>query len=221
MINKTANQNQINYKKICIIDYGVGNILSIKNAINFLGHEVLLTFNKKDINQSTHVILPGVGSFPSAMKKIKDLGLYEILKEISKKKIFILGICLGMQMLFKLSYELKKTGGLQLLDGEIKKLNFNSKIKNLRLPHIGWNNLNFNNSKNPILKNITTEDFFYFIHNYAAYNTSNSVEITKSKYEDLVFPAIVWKKNIFGCQFHPEKSAKSGLKILQNFIDLK
>ena len=108
-------------KKISIINYGVGNILSIKNAINFLGFDALLTNSKDEINTSTHVILPGVGSFPSAMKKLHDLELVDTLDEISKKGVFILGICLGMQILFNYSYEIKKTEGLKILDGEVKK----------------------------------------------------------------------------------------------------
>lgn len=208
-------------KKISIIDYGVGNILSIKNAINYLGYDVLLTKDKKEIQSSTHVILPGVGSFPLAMKKIEDSELLNTLRNISKKKIYMLGICLGMQMLFNYSYELKKTKGLGLLDGEIKKIGSNSKNQKLKLPHIGWNNLNITKIENPILNNITSKDFFYFIHSYAACNTGIKLKTITTNYEKNTFPAIAWNKNIFGCQFHPEKSSESGLKILENFLNLK
>ena len=206
-------------KKISIINYGVGNILSIKNAISHLGFDALLTSNKDEILSSTHVILPGVGSFPSAMQKIKDLKLINTLDEVSKKGVFILGICLGMQILFNNSYEIKKTEGLRLLDGEVKKLNNNQKKTIIKLPHIGWNNLNISES-DPILKNITKKDYFYFIHNYAVCNTGEEVKFTTTTYEQINFPALTWKKNIYGCQFHPEKSATSGLKLLENFINL-
>ena len=206
-------------KKISIINYGVGNILSIKNAINFLGFDALLTNSKDEINTSTHVILPGVGSFPSAMKKLHDLELVDTLDEISKKGVFILGICLGMQILFNYSYEIKKTEGLKILDGEEKKISNNKKKSILKLPHIGWNNLNISNT-DPILKDITKKDYFYFIHNYAVCNTGDQVNLITTTYEQVNFPAVTWKKNIYGCQFHPEKSAKSGLKLLKNFINL-
>jgi len=206
-------------KKISIIDYGVGNILSIKNSIKFLGFDALLTNKKEEIKNSTHVILPGVGSFPSAMSKIRDLELIETLDEISKKRIFILGICLGMQMLFNHSYEIKKTEGLKILDGEVKKINADLQKNDLKLPHIGWNSLNIVDD-NPILKDITKNDYFYFIHNYTVCNTGELVKLTTTTYEKINFPAVAWKNNIYGCQFHPEKSAKSGLKLLKNFINL-
>jgi len=149
----------------------------------------------------------------------KNAGIsIELIKHFYKTTP-ILGICLGMQILFNHSYEIKKTEGLRLLDGEVKKLNNNQKKTILKLPHIGWNNLNISDS-DPILKNITKKDYFYFIHNYAVCNTGEQVKFTTTTYEQINFPALTWKKNIYGCQFHPEKSATSGLKLLENFINL-
>ena len=208
-------------KKITIIDYGVGNILSIKNAINFLGHEAKFSSKKNEIIDSTHIILPGVGAFPSAMKKMEEVNLVETLKKISENNIFVLGICLGMQMLFQHRKKKKKTDGLKILNGEVKLLPVNVNNKKFKLPHIGWGNLIIDkNVKNPILKNLTKEDRFYFMHSFFVYNIHNSVNLVDSSYGNLIFPAVVQKENIFGCQFHPEKSANSGLKVLENFINL-
>ncbi len=210
-----------NKKKIILIDYGVGNILSIKNAINYLGHEVKLSSNILELESASHVILPGVGSFPSAINKLSKIKLIETIKKIALSEVFILGICLGMQLLFSRSFEFKETPGLKILEGDIKFLQDIKNLKSIKLPHIGWNNLIIGkNISNPILKNITSKDYFYFIHSYAAFNTKNNSNNVFTKYNGIYFPAIVQNENVFGCQFHPEKSSKSGLKILKNFIDL-
>lgn len=208
-------------KKITIIDYGVGNILSIKNAINFLGEEVKYSNDYKTLKDSTHIILPGVGAFPSAMERLKKLKLIEIIQEVASKNIYILGICLGMQVLFEKSSELKETMGLNLIKGEVINLKNFTKT-NVKLPHIGWNKIiDENDIQNPILKSINKDDFFYFVHNYAGNNIKNIDNISYTNYGNIKFPSMVQKNNIFGCQFHPEKSGKPGLSLIKNFIELK
>ena len=210
-------------KKLVLINYGVGNILSIKNAFKHLGYEAKLSSDKFEIEDATHVILPGVGSFPAAMQKLNTMNLLETIRNVTEnKKKFILGICLGMQLFFEKSFEFEESSGLKILKGNIKTLNTQKNRKDIKLPNIGWKNLIINkNNKNSITKNITAEDYFYFVHSFAAFDTKGLSSTVNSNYYDVSFPALIQKDNIFGCQFHPEKSAKSGLKILQNFINLK
>ncbi len=208
-------------KKITIVDYEVGNILSIKNAITYLGEKATLTRNDEELNKSTHIILPGVGAFPSAMNKLKKYNLHKIIQKAADRKIFILGICLGMQLLFQKSTEIQISKGLNLIEGEVDLLSKNCKSNFLKLPHIGWNYIIENKkNNNPILDTITKKDFFYFVHSYGLLKSNNKLTTSYSKYEEILFPSVVQYKNIFGCQFHPEKSANSGLKILKNFISL-
>ena len=209
-------------KKIILINYGVGNILSIQNAFSYLGQEIKLSADKFEIEDATHIILPGVGSFPAAIKKLDSMNLLGIIKKVADdKKKFILGICLGMQLFFERSFEFEETSGLKILKGDIKPLNNQTNRKDIKLPNIGWKNLIIDKENtNPITKNITAKDYFYFVHTFAAFDTKDLSNIVCSNYYDINFPAIIQKDNIFGCQFHPEKSGNSGLSILQNFINL-
>ena len=209
-------------KKLVLIDYGVGNILSIKNAFNYLNQEVRLSSNKSEIDDATHLILPGVGSFPTAMQKLDAVNLLETVVQVSKnKKIFTWNL-FRHATFFEKSYEFGETNGLKILKGEVKILDNQFKKTNIKLPNIGWRNLIINKKKqNPITKNINENDFFYFVHSFAAFDTKDLTDVINSHYYNINFPALVQKDNIFGCQFHPEKSANSGLKILQNFINLK
>lgn len=208
--------------KIIVIDYGVGNILSIKNAILYHGYSPHITNKKKDIESASHIILPGVGAFPEAMKKLKDLDLINPIHEAANKQTYLLGICLGMQLLFTSSEEFETTNGLNLIKGNIIKLDkFNSNF-NLKLPNIGWRNCEIDSKKNniSILKNLFSEDKFYFVHSYGLYNHDDDLNLVKSNYKNLEIPAVVNHKNIYGCQFHPEKSRVQGLKVLKNFLEL-
>jgi glutamine amidotransferase len=208
-------------KKITIIDYGVGNILSIKNAFSFLGEKANYSNDPKIILNSTHVILPGVGSFPAAMEKLQKLNLIECIKKIPDSGIFMLGICLGMQLLFEKSYEQGKSNGLALLNGEIEKISKFSKLDDLKVPHIGWNSLIINKQNiNPLLKNINKDDFFYFVHSFALREVKKNYSACYTEYSKILFPSLINYKNIFGCQFHPERSGKSGIKVLNNFLSL-
>lgn len=208
-------------KKITIIDYGVGNILSIKNAINYMGEDVNYSNDPETILNSTHVILPGVGSFPSAMEKLQKLNLVKCIKKISNSGIYMLGICLGMQLLFKKSNEQKISNGLALLDGEIEKISNISGTNSIKVPHIGWNSLIIDNQHmNPLLKNISKEDFFYFVHSFVLKEAKKNYLTCYTQYSNISFPSLINYKNIYGCQFHPERSGKSGIKIINNFLSL-
>ena len=203
-------------KKIGIIDYEVGNIGSLSNAISFLGHEPMLVNNPKRIINFDRLILPGVGHFSTAMIKLQDHGfvsyLLEYLKDNSKK---LLGICLGMQLLGTFSEE-GNTKGLSLLDFDIKKLRNKNINNNFKIPNIGWRSVKKIN--NSLLLDEIKNDDFYFVHSYAAHSTNKDIIISKTNYCE-EFISIVEKKNIFGVQFHPEKSDKAGLKLLKNFIE--
>ena len=209
-------------KKIVIIDYGVGNILSIKNAISYQGYDSIVTHNNKVIENSTHLILPGVGAYPLAMEKLKNLKLIDSLKIAREKGIFILGICLGMQLLFSASDEFGSSEGLNLIKGNIVKLDKFKQNQNIKLPNIGWRNLE-NNEKNlkiDILNNLIDDSKYYFIHSHALIEYEKNVKVINSSYQNIIFPAVINLKNIYGCQFHPEKSRTQGLKILENFLNL-
>ena len=207
-------------KKISIIDYGLGNILSIKNAVTHHGYEVIVT-NEKKIETASHIILPG-GAFPSAMKKLKYLDLIDTIHKAKENRAYILGICLGMQLLFSDSEEFELTNGINLIDGNIVKLDkFNVNFKS-KLPNIGWRNCQINsiNQDIDILKNITESEKFYFVHSFALKNYKKYLKVSKSNYENIEFPAVINFENIYGCQFHPEKSGPQGLKIIKNFSEL-
>lgn len=207
---------------IVIIDYGVGNILSIKNAIEYNGYKPIVSKNSNDIENASHIILPGVGSFPAAMKKLRDLSLIQPIKKAIDRGTNLLGICLGMQLLFSRSEEFEITKGLNLISGDIIKLNKISKKEYLKLPNIGWRSCEITkiNQNTKILKTINNKDEFYFVHSYALSNFKESLILAYSKYNDVHIPALIKFKKIYGCQFHPEKSGPKGLQILKNFLEL-
>lgn len=209
-------------KKITIIDYDTGNLLSIKNAVNYIGYDVNVSRDVNEIKNSSHLILPGVGSFSEAMKKIKKYKIDSFLKEIDKQNILILGICLGMQLLFDSSNEFKKSDGLQILEGEANSFPSLYNNKKFKLPNIGWRKLILDkNFKSPILNKIDKNDKFYFMHSYYLSKISKKINVIEANYLGFKYPAIVNKSNVFGFQFHPEKSGNSGLKIIKNFIELE
>jgi glutamine amidotransferase len=217
----------INKKKITIVDYGIGNIMSLKMAIESLGCEAILSRSPEEILSSKYIILPGVGSFGNAISKIKKFKLNECLQEAFRKKIFILGICLGAQILMTKSEEFGINYGLDFIPGKvINILNSSERInKYIKLPHIGWSNIhiekNLDQNSNLLMKDIETKkDYFYFIHSYIGISKNICHQISFTTYENLKIPAVFGFENIFGCQFHPEKSGKSGIKFLNNFINL-
>ncbi len=198
---------------VAIIDYGAGNIFSVKNALDFLGEENILTDDKDVISKADRIILPGVGAFPFAMKKLYEKNLVEFLREQAKIKPF-LGICLGMQVLFEKGYEFSETDGLGLIPGAVRLM----ETGDLVLPHIGWNSLK-KNQNCPILDDINDGDYVYFVHSYAAVCDKSNVAAFTDYASDITAIATD-NKFVYGCQFHPEKSGGTGLKILRNFCNL-
>ncbi len=198
---------------ITIIDYGAGNLFSVQNALNFLGVENNISSKVEDIISADKLILPGVGAFPDAMKMLDEAGLTEVIKEQAKKKV-LMGICLGMQMLFDKSYEFGETEGLGLIPGTVELMH---PAKDLVIPHIGWNSLE-KNEPCKLLESVNDGDYVYFVHSYAAVTDSKNV----AAYCDygMKVPALVMSGNVYGCQFHPEKSGKTGLGILKTFASL-
>lgn len=207
-------------KKIVVVDIGISNILSIKNALEFCGAEVLVTNQKKIIENSKKIILPGVGSFQKGISNIKKLKLKKtLIDHCNNDNKFFLGICLGMQLLFEKSYENGNHNGLGIIRGSVKKLPKNE--KNLKLPHIGWNKVLFNQASNlPLFKNIENFSYFYFVHSYYACNINNKNVIGTTKFGRFNFPSVVVKNNTFGIQFHAEKSSRNGIEMLKNFVKI-
>lgn len=199
---------------IAIIDYGAGNIFSVKNALDHLGIESELTNDKSKLEQADALILPGVGAFPAAMQKLNESGLVETIKEQSRKKPF-LGICLGMQLLFEKSFEFGEQEGLSLIKGYVDKI----EEPDLVIPHMGWNKLEYN-GECKLLEGLGDNEYVYFVHSYKAFCGDENL-FAYCEYGHKV-PAVVGDgKFVYGCQFHPEKSGKTGLKILENFAKLR
>ncbi len=202
---------------IAIIDYGVGNLFSLKSSFKAIGEDAIVTNDKKIIDGCDRIILPGVGAFGDAAKKLNESGMQEVLLQEVKKGKPVMGICLGMQLLFDESYEFGVHKGLGLIKGSI--VPFEGRIdKDLRIPQIGWNSLKLYNDS-PIFKDLNNGDYVYFVHSYFADCDKKNV-IATSDY-GIEFTAAVEKDNVFGCQFHPEKSGDVGLKILKSFALVK
>ena len=211
-------------KKITIIDYGCGNILSLSRAIQFLGYKPEVTRDTKKILSSSNVILPGVGAFGNAIKKLEEYNLRQTLLDYAKiKKKPLLGICLGMQILLSKSYEFGKHSGLGLIEGEVIKIS-SKKDKKIKIPHIGWNEIHLLNEERKLRSKILQESLigksFYFVHSYVAITKNKHSTIAFCKYSDIHISAIIENENVFGCQFHPEKSGKNGLSILKIFCEI-
>ena len=195
---------------IAIIDYGAGNIFSVKNALDYLGLECKLTSDIYEIKAADALILPGVGAFPAAMNMLEKSGLIDTIKEEAAKKP-LLGICLGMQMLFEKGYEFEECNGLGLIKGSVRYMD----EPDLIIPHMGWNKLEKLNEC-LLLENIGDNEYVYFVHSYKA-ECANENIAAYSEYGGKV-PALVFDgKFVYGAQFHPEKSGETGLKILRSF----
>lgn len=198
---------------IAIVDYGMGNLKSVENALNVLNIKSVITCDKNTILNSDGIILPGVGAFPDAIDAINNMGLDRVLKQAVIEGKPLLGICLGMQLLFEESDEVTKKKGLGFLKGRIEKLNVN-----LKIPHMGWNSLNIK-KETPIMNGIKEGSYVYFVHSYYANIKEEGILNAYADYHVKV-PGIVSKKNVYGIQFHPEKSGDTGLKMLKNFGEL-
>ena len=197
---------------VCILDYGSGNVKSVYNAFKHLGVNVVVSNDEKIIVDSTHLVLPGVGAFNSSMKRVlTNLPMDVIEAEVFQRNKPFLGICVGMQILTEFGLEFGLTNGFGWLDGYVRKIASKSEV----LPHVGWNQLDFT-EQNVLLRGISQKSYFYFVHSFILSNINPVELIATSEYGE-VFPSVVQKQNIFGVQFHPEKSQKSGIKLLSNF----
>ena len=201
---------------IAIIDYNMGNLQSVKNAFNKLNIEIDIVDKANKIENYEKLILPGVGAFGDAMEHLRESKMDKAIIDFAKKRKPILGICLGMQLLFSKSYEFGEYKGLNLIEGEVVKFDKN-RVGDLKIPHMGWNRL-FIQKQTPLLKNLPKELYLYFVHSYhIACDDKFVIGKTSYGYE---FVSAVQKDNIYGFQPHPEKSHDNGLKILKNFIEV-
>lgn len=199
--------------KTVILDYDVGNLASIENACKRVGLETIISKDPTIIKEANSLILPGVGAFEDAMISLKDSGLIPLILDHINQGKYLLGICLGMQLLYEKSYEFGEHQGLGVLKGNIALLELD-----LKVPHMGWNNLRFKQEKDPILQYISEGDYVYFVHSY--YVSSSNQELVAYTNYGIDIPAIVKEGNVYATQFHPEKSGRVGLQILKAYGEL-
>lgn len=200
---------------IAIIDYDAGNIKSVEKALLSLGQKVTVTSKRDEILGADKIVLPGVGAFGDAMENLKKRGLDVVIREAAESGIPFLGICLGLQVLFEKSEEAPGVEGLGILKGEICRI---PKTEGLKIPHMGWNSLHLENNGR-LFRGIEDDPYVYFVHSY--YLKAEDEQIVKASAEYGVhIHASVEQKNVFACQFHPEKSSTAGLRILKNFVEL-
>ena len=206
---------------IAVIDYGVGNLFSLLSSLNYVGLHTKLTNDIEEIKNAKGIILPGVGAFRDAIGNLEKYGLKETLISEAKNGKPFLGICLGMQMLFEKSYEYGEYEGLGLINGTVEEIKkYISKNSDLKIPHMGWNSLMINNrfKNDKILKDVNNNEYVYYVHSYFAKTDMKNI-VTYSEYGTKI-PGIVKNENVYGMQFHPEKSGDTGLKLLKNWGEL-
>ena len=202
---------------IAIVDYGVGNLFSLQSSLKAVGGDPVVSGDPEVLLKADKILLPGVGAFGDAAEKLRSAGLQQVVLEQAGKGTPLLGICLGMQLLFEKSYEYGEHEGLGLIPGVVAPIE--GKIPaDLNIPHIGWNGLIFPEKRSLIFKDLNPGDHVYFVHSYAAVDCDDYVS-ARTEYGALL-TAAAEKDNVFGCQFHPEKSGPVGLKILKAFCDL-
>ena len=201
---------------IAIVDYGVGNLFSLESSFAAIGAEVTVTADPAALKAADKILLPGVGAFEDAAKKLHSSGLDKVIKELAAKGKPLMGICLGMQLLFERSYEYGCHEGLGLLRGSVRPIR-DVIPADYKIPHIGWNGL-IMKRESPLMKYVKPGDFVYFVHSYYAADCDESVIATAEYGPELT--AAVAKGNVLGCQFHPEKSGEVGLKILKAFVEM-
>ena len=197
---------------IAVVDYDVGNLMSVNNAMHYLGFETKVTAEPEELERADAMILPGVGAFPDAAEKLVRSGMLQALRRQAQQKP-ILGICLGMQLLFDTGVEVRETDGLALVPGRVERIE-----TNLKLPHIGWNSLNIVNP-DPLTAGLSDGDYVYFVHSFCA-KVKNSEDLALTTDYGTTVTAMIARGNVFGCQFHPEKSGPVGMTILKNFGEL-
>ena len=208
---------------IVVVDYGMGNLRSVSNALEALRASVRVSSDPRDVEQAEKVILPGVGAFPAAMRELSARRLVEPLKAAIASGKPYLGICLGLQLLFEMSEEGEGGPGLGVLGGRVKKFSFNGSTA-LKVPHMGWNQIQQQAARNtqplcPLLKDIPEGSFFYFVNSYYAAPADRAVTAAETDYAGR-FASMVWRERLFATQFHPEKSQAVGLRLLSNFLAL-
>jgi len=205
---------------VAIIDYGVGNLFSLQSSFAAIGVSAVVSQDPMVIASADHIILPGVGAFEDAAQKLRKTGMADLVKQLSQSGKPVMGICLGMQMLFDKSFEYGEHEGLGLIKGNVRPI-ADVIPEGLKIPHIGWNALIFRNQdvcRNPIFRYIDEGDHVYFVHSYYAADCEDSV-IAECEYGAMLTAAVA-RDNVFGCQFHPEKSGKVGLNILRAFCEI-
>lgn len=206
---------------IAVIDYGVGNLFSLLSSLNYVGLDTKLTNNIEEIKNAKGIILPGVGAFRDAIGNLEKYGLKETLINEAKNGKPFLGICLGMQMLFEKSYEYGEYKGLGLINGTVEEIKkYIPENSDLKIPHMGWNSLIINErfKDDKILKDVDNNEYVYYVHSYFAKTDTKNI-VTYSEYGTKI-PGIVKNENVYGMQFHPEKSGDTGLKLLKNWGEL-
>jgi imidazole glycerol-phosphate synthase subunit HisH len=202
---------------VTIVDYGMGNLGSVKNMFKKIGEEAIITADPRDVLNSNKILLPGVGSFDRAIANLIERGLFEVIKEkVTQQRIPILGICLGMQLLAKASEE-GESEGFGFIDAYAKKFDFAGLDEHLPIPHMGWNKVMLQ-KKSPLFANMHPNPRFYFVHSYAIQCKDQFDSLTTTNY-GYNFVSAFEHENILGVQFHPEKSHKFGMKLLQNFVE--
>ena len=199
---------------VAIIDYGAGNLQSVKKALDFIGAESVITGDKDEINAASHIILPGVGSFADAMSCIRERDLESTIKQAADGSKYFLGICLGLQLLFSSSEESPNVKGLGVFDGEIVTIPRNNGLK---VPHIGWNSVELK-QRNGIFENINDNSYFYFVHSYYLKNAPEEIVAGVTEY-GVPIQCAVQKGRVCATQFHPEKSGEAGIALLRNFVN--
>ena len=204
---------------VAIIDYDAGNIKSVEKAFEYLGSQVVVTRDAKEIMKADRVVLPGVGAFGDAMGRIREYGLEDIIKEVTKKDTPFLGICLGQQLLFDSSDESKGVRGLGILRGNLPLIpDVDASGNHYKVPQIGWNSLDFH-GQGRLFKGIDDGAYVYFVHSYYVSAQDRSIVKATTNY-NVTVDASVECGNVFACQFHPEKSAEVGMQILKNFLEV-
>ena len=201
---------------IAIVDYGVGNLFSIRCSFEYIGTECKVTSDPDEIRAASKIVLPGVGAFGDAVARLRATGLDKVVIEQANAGKPLLGVCLGMQLLYEKSYEYGEHAGLGLISGEVIPLTEEKLGAPLKIPHMGWNDLAFLKNS-PLLKNISNEAYVYYVHSYYASVSQDTV--ASSRYGNVEITGLVQRDNVFGAQFHPEKSGKIGLAILQGFAE--
>lgn len=200
---------------IAIIDYNAGNLKSVEKALHFLEQPCVITRDRSEILAADHVILPGVGAFGDAMEQLKKYELDKVIREVAEQNKPLLGICLGLQLLFESSEESPGVEGLHILDGQVLRI---PDKEGLKIPHIGWNSLSYPN-QGRLFAEIPEDAYVYFVHSYYLKAADPSIVCATTEYGTHIHAAVE-KGNVFACQFHPEKSSSTGLKILKNFTQV-